>query len=950
MKKTLIVSLVLLVAGTMPALAYVSTNQADYSPGSTVVISGNNSDGAGYVAGETVDINIQAPYGAVTGETTVDESGAFSWQFTLPTDDTAGGSYPYTVTGETSGVTQSGNFTDANHPVLQVNGAGTGNGAITGTGTTIDCIVAAGATSGSCTQTFNSNNPSVTLTAAADGGSSFVGWSGGDCSGTGTCSPSGLTGNKTVIETATFNLIAKANQTITVTTHAPASAVYNTTFPVAATADSGLTVAITTSGVCSGSGSGSATITMTSGTGTCTVHYNQAGNGSYNPAPEVTENTTAQKADQATLTTDLPASATYGQAGIAAGKSGGSGTGTVTFSAGASTACSVDTNSGAVTITSGTGTCSITVTKAADDNYNQATSDPVSITINKATADCSSITGYAGAYDGNAHGASGNCFGVGGADLSASVDLGSSFMNVPGGTAHWTFSGGTNYNDQNGSSDSTTITITKAAPTCTITGYTGTYDGDPHGATGSCIGAKDETLEGLDLGATFTNVPGGTADWTFTDVTGNYDDDSGSVAIDISKADATINITGYTGVYDGNAHGASDAATGVKGEDLSGSLNLGSTFTDVPGGTAHWTFTGGTNYNDASGDVSIVITKADATCTVTGYSGTYDGDAHGASGSCTGAKGEPLAGLVLGDSFTDVPGGTANWTFTDVTGNYNDDSGNVAIDISKADATIVVTPYDVTYDGNSHTADGSANGVKGEALPGLDLSGTTHTNAGTYTGDAWTFTDVTGNYNDANGKVDDNIKKADATCHVTGYAVLYNGTSHTATGSCIGVGGSPQNTLNLSGTTHTAGGAYVDPWTFISSTGNYNNQSGTVNDVIIAAQPPLTISNKDFQNGSTIPVKIPSTISGWTAKLYVCAGDTGTFCGITAAAAVSSGGSNTLNQFRFDSTGQQYIYNLSTKLTSAFKNGKIGNKYGLWITIDPVLGTTPFLLATITIK
>ena len=34
-----------------------------------------------------------------------------------------------------------------------------------------------------------------------------------------------------------------------------------------------------------------------------------------------------------------------------------------------------------------------------------------------------------------------------------------------------------------------------------------------------------------------------------------------------------------------------------------------------------------------------------------------------------------LAGLDLGASFTNVPGGTANWTFTDVTGNYNNISG-----------------------------------------------------------------------------------------------------------------------------------------------------------------------------------------------------------------------------------------------------------------------------------
>ena len=45
--------------------------------------------------------------------------------------------------------------------------------------------------------------------------------------------------------------------------------------------------------------------------------------------------------------------------------------------------------------------------------------------------------------------------------------------------------------------------------------------------------------------------------------------------------------TGYTGVYDAAAHGASLAsATGVGGVDLSGSVTLGASFTNVPGGTA----------------------------------------------------------------------------------------------------------------------------------------------------------------------------------------------------------------------------------------------------------------------------------------------------------------------------------------------------------------------------
>ena len=111
----------------------------------------------------------------------------------------------------------------------------------------------------------------------------------------------------------------------------------------------------------------------------------------------------------------------------------------------------------------------------------------------------------------------------------------------------------------------------------------------------------------------------------------------------------------------------------------------------------------------------------------------------------------------MGASFTNVPGGTAQWTFSYA--NYNNQSGNAAIDISKASAVISVTPYSVTYDGTPHTATGTATGVNGQSLSGLDPSGTTHTAVGTYH-DTWTFSDTTGNYNNASGTVVDNINPA----------------------------------------------------------------------------------------------------------------------------------------------------------------------------------------------
>ena len=497
------------------------------------------------------------------------------------------------------------------------------------------------------------------------------------------------------------------------------------------------------------------------------------------------------------------------------------------------------------------GTYAITQgTLALNSNYD-LTFVGADLTITKASA-VISVSGYTGVYDGNAHGASGTATGVKGEDLSSSLDLGSTFTNVPGDTAHWTFSGGTNYNDASGD---VAIEISKADAAIVVTPYSVTYDGDPHTATGTATGAKGESLSGLDLtGTTHTDAGDYPTDaWAFTDVTGNYNNAAGTVHDSITKADATIVITPYDVTYDGNPHTATGTATGVKGESLSGPDLSGTTHTNAGDYAADaWAFADVTgNYNDASGTVSDKISKADAIITVNGYTGVYDGDAHGASGPATGVKGEDLSSsLNLGDSFTNVPGGTAHWTFTGGT-NYNDASGDVSILISKADATIVVTPYDVTYDGNAHTATGSATGVKGEALSGLDLSGTTHTIAGDYPTDAWTFTGGT-NYNDASGTVSDKISKADATIVVTPYDVPYDGNAHTATGSAKGVKGESLTGLVLTGTTHTIAGDYqTDAWTFTDATGNYNDDSGTVRDVIRRKALTITANSDSKTFGET---------------------------------------------------------------------------------------------------
>lgn len=216
-----------------------------------------------------------------------------------------------------------------------------------------------------------------------------------------------------------------------------------------------------------------------------------------------------------------------------------------------------------------------------------------------------------------------------------------------------------------------------------------------------------------------------------------------------------------------------------------------------------------------------------------------------------------------------------------VLSNYDIIYNTAGFTINKAGASCTATGYDVTYDGNPHIATGSCVGVKAETLSGLDLSGTTHTNAGVYAKDPWTFTDATGNYNNTSGTVDNNIGKAAATCVVTPYKLEYDRNEHTASGICTGVKGKALLGLDLTGTAHTEIGIYtIDPWVFTDATGNYTDVSGSVKDEITLRFITVTADAKSKVVGQPDPtptyhVTVGSLLSGdsFTGELTRDAGE-----------------------------------------------------------------------------
>jgi hypothetical protein len=716
--------------------------------------------------------------------------------------------------------------------------------------------------------------------------------------------------------------IAKVNQAITVTQGAPSSAAYNSSFTVAATSSSGFPVSYTSTTPLTNTNE---SFTMTSGIGKGTVRYNQAGDNNYNPATEVVEEVEAQKASQ-TISFEALANKTFGDApftisatassnlaiiySIVSGPATTSGntitmTGagtvvvkasqagddnysaaadqtqsfdvakaeqTITFnelsdkkygdapfaiSASASTGlpvslsvsgpASYDETSGMLTI-NGAGAVTVTASQAGNSNYLAATEVVQSFEVEKGEA-AIVVNGYNAPYDGAAHGASlVSVTGAKGETLSAAlVDLGATYTDVPGGLANWSFAGDANHKPSTGS---VAITISKASNTINFSALTtktyGNSDFTLNATSSSGLPVSYTASGNATVSGNTVHITGAGSATITAHQAGNNNYEAAtniSQSFAINKANAIINVSGYTNTYDGIAHGASGTAIGVFDEDLTNLLNLGDSYTDYPGGRAGWSFAGNENYNEANGEVQIQINKATSTTiiTISGAPFTYNGAAiMPAAVSVTGAGGLSLTPTATYQNNTNAGTAMVSYTFAG-DDNHLGSSDSKTFVIGKANATVTVTPYNVTYDGNEHMATGSASGVKGEVLSGLDLSNTKHTNTGAYTTDIWSFTDITGNYQDvAATLISNNITKAYPVIEVQGYNGIYNGNAHGATGTATGVKGEDLSNLLNMGVTFTDYPGGTANWSFTGNT-NYEATSGTAAIVINKAKPVITL-------------------------------------------------------------------------------------------------------------
>ena len=262
--------------------------------------------------------------------------------------------------------------------------------------------------------------------------------------------------------------IAKGNRAITFV--ALANKVFgNADFAVAATASSGLMVSFSAAGTCTVAGSA---VHLT-GAGSCTITASQAGDGNYNPPPDVPQSFSISKGLPA-VAVSCPSpgfdASSHGCTATATGVGNATVIGSTTFTYNGNSTPAIN---------AGTYTVSASFT-SSDSNYGDAAGSS-SLMILKATPTVAVTCPIGVVYDGNVRSCTTATSGVGSATVSGSVLITYNGGTAPASAGSYAViasftSGDPNYGDSVGAG---ALTIAKATETITFSALPAKTLGDP---------------------------------------------------------------------------------------------------------------------------------------------------------------------------------------------------------------------------------------------------------------------------------------------------------------------------------------------------------------------------------------------------------------------------------------------------------------------------------------
>jgi len=527
----------------------------------------------------------------------------------------------------------------------------------------------------------------------------------------------------------TLSVVGKLSQTITFPPIADKT-YGDPDFAPGASASSGLAVSYAASGSCTMSGGNVSLLAA----GSCTVTASQAGNATYDPAPDVSRSFTIAKASQ-TITFDQPASPQVYDSSFAVSASASSGLGVSIVASGV---CTYNGMTGLVTMTSGTGTCTLTASQAGSAKYAAAADVVRSVAAAKAGQSITFV-------------APGPTYGDPDSPLGATASSGlpvsyesatPGVCTVVGGNLHIAAAGSCSVTARQGGNNdylaaadvSRTFAIAKAHASLALSGLSRTYNGSPQGVV---VGTVPVGLAGVSVtydGSASEPTDAGSYAVVASLSNVNYEASDATGTLEIGRLTVTGSFTSASKVYDGNASAVVLTRSldgGVPGDEVALSGGTAS-FADANAGDdkvvtlSGASLTGSDAHNYLLGSVQTSTADIEPKA-VTGSFDAADKVYDGTSAATI--TGRSLTGGVAGDDVS-LAGGHASFadknvgTHKTVSGSdftlAGDDAGNYRLD-SVSNATADISPLEIH--GSFTAADKVYDGSAAASIAGRSLSG-----------------------------------------------------------------------------------------------------------------------------------------------------------------------------------------------------------------------------------
>ena len=620
--------------------------------------------------------------------------------------------------------------------------------------------------------------------------------------------------------------------------------VTTSTVTLAATASSGLAVSFA---VGSGPGtiSGGTNLAFT-GAGTVSIVASQAGNSSWNPAPDVTNTFAVTKAAAGVTLTNLAQTYDGAARTVTATTLPGGLTVELTYNGSAS----APTAAGSYAVTGmvneamyqGSATGTLVVAKAsatvALGNLEQTYSGAVR-TVSATTTPAGLTVAFT--YDGSA---------------AAPTNAGS-----------YAVTGTVNEANYAGSA-SGTLVVSKAAATVSLGSLAQTYDGTARMATATT------TPEGLTVDLTYDGLAWAPTNAGSYAVTGTVADvnyaGSSTATLEVAKADQLLDFPTIADQVATNAVGLSataDSGLTVSFTVISGPASIagGTTLTFTGAGTVSIAASqaGDDNWNPAAGATNLFnVSKAPATVELGNLTQAYDGTARIVTAT-TVPVGLSVDLTYDGHAWAPTNAGSYAVTGTVSAALYQGStSGVLVVSQASESATVTLGSLAQTYDGTPRAATATTDPEGLTVVFTYDGSPTAPTDAGSYV--------VTGLVSDLNytGSATGTLVVAKAVAAVTlaDLAQTYDGTARAASAATVPEGLDVVLTYDGSATVPTHAGTYA-----VTGTVDDANYAGATNGTLVVAKAAaaVTLSNlaQDYDGSpksataSTVPAGLTVAIT-----------------------------------------------------------------------------------------